>query len=351
MTGITPAMLAPAVVTGNVADPHWYWWIIFYFFLGGIAGGAYLTAAVSDLVAPRENRAVAHAGYLLALPLIAVCGLLLTLDLGRPGRFWHMLWNVTTNEPAFKYWAPISYGSWLLTGIGGFSFLSVLLVLAEGRGMLTGLREGPIGKAIAALGALVAMLFVSYTGALLNATNQRIWGDNSLLGPLFAASGISTGIAAIVLIVAFGRRGGEGVLHRLERADLLALAAELLLIVVLVAWLASGNVAGPLIGGGRGGEGVLHRLERADLIAMAVELLLIVVLVAWLASEHVAGPLIGGAVGIGLWVGVVLLGLLVPLALYLRPRLLGALTPVVASILALLGGLILRWAILMAAHA
>jgi formate-dependent nitrite reductase membrane component NrfD len=310
-----PAMLVPAVVTGNVADPHWYWWIIFYFFFGGIAAGAYLIAAVSDLVAPRENRPVALAGYLLALPLVAVCGVLLILDLGRPERFWHMLWNVTTNQPAFKYWSPMSYGAWILAAFGSFSFLSALLLLAERRGLLAGLREGPLGKVIALLGAIAAIFFASYTGALLNATNQRIWGDNTLLGPLFAASGISTGIAAIALIVALTRRAARD-----SRAT-------------------------------SDGELVLHRLERADLIAIAVELVLLVALVAWLASQNVAGPLISGGIGLGLWIGVVLLGLLVPLGLYLRPRLLGAFTPVVASLLALAGGFILRWAILMAAHA
>ena len=312
---MTPAMLVPAVVTGNVADPHWYWWIIFYFFLGGIAAGAYLIAAVSDLVAPRENRPVARAGYLLALPLVGVCGILLILDLNRPERFWHMLWNVTTNVPAFKYWSPMSYGSWILSAFGSFSFLSALLVLAERRGLLAGLREGPLGKVIALLGAIAAIFFASYTGALLNATNQRIWGDNTLLGPLFATSGISTGIAAIVLIVALTRRAAR---DSQATSD---------------------------------GELVLHRLERADLIAIAVELVLIIALVAWLASQNVAGPLISGGIGLALWIGVVLLGLLVPVGLYLRPRLLGGLTPVVASVLALAGGFILRWAILMAAHA
>jgi formate-dependent nitrite reductase membrane component NrfD len=27
-----------------VADPEWRWWIILYFFFGGIAAGAYFTA-------------------------------------------------------------------------------------------------------------------------------------------------------------------------------------------------------------------------------------------------------------------------------------------------------------------
>ena len=29
-----------------VADPHWGWWIILYFYLGGIAAGAYFTATL-----------------------------------------------------------------------------------------------------------------------------------------------------------------------------------------------------------------------------------------------------------------------------------------------------------------
>jgi formate-dependent nitrite reductase membrane component NrfD len=118
-------------VTGNVADPHWYWWIIFYFFFGGIAAGAYLIAAISDLVADRENRPVARAGYLLALPLTALCGVLLILDLGKPLRFWHMLVNTSTWQPAFKYWSPMSYGSWVLTGFGLCTALSALFALAE----------------------------------------------------------------------------------------------------------------------------------------------------------------------------------------------------------------------------
>lgn len=306
---MAPVLLIPAVVTGNVADPEWGWPVMLYFFLGGIAGGAFLMAAVSDLFADADNRPVARVGYLLAFPLIVLCGLLLIVDLKRPERFWHMLWNVTTNQPSFKYWSPISYGSWILTGIGLFSFLAFVLELAprwSGLRGLAGLRAGPVGKAIAAVGALFALLFVSYTGVLLNVTNQRIWGDNTLLGPLFAASGISTGIAAIALLLAARRQR-----HRL----------------------------------------VLERLERADLFTIVVELLLLGVLIGWLASLDVAGPLIGGGIGVALWVGVVLLGLLVPLVLYLRPRLLGTLTPIVASSLALVGGLILRAVIVLAAHA
>src|SRR3712207_1989921 len=137
-------------VTGNVADPHWYWWIIFYFFIGGLAAGAFLMAAISALVADRGNRAVVRIGYLLSAPRIAVCGVLLILGLGEPLRFWHMLWNVWTDRPAFKYWSPMSHGSWLLSGFGLFSGLAFVRAVAEWRGItLLGVNRwgtGPVGK-------------------------------------------------------------------------------------------------------------------------------------------------------------------------------------------------------------
>src|SRR5262245_60282223 len=74
-----------------VADPDWGWWIVCYFFLGGIAAGAYFTATLIDLAGGEQDRALARDGYWIAFPLVGVCGVLLILDLNRPERFWHML--------------------------------------------------------------------------------------------------------------------------------------------------------------------------------------------------------------------------------------------------------------------
>ena len=60
-----------------VTDPKWGWYIILYFYLGGIAAGAYFVAALIDLVGDEHDRRLARAGYRIAFPLIAVCGLLL----------------------------------------------------------------------------------------------------------------------------------------------------------------------------------------------------------------------------------------------------------------------------------
>jgi protein NrfD len=64
------------------APPHWQWWIIGYFFIGGIAGGSYFIAALLDLFGAPRDRPVARLGYYVALVGIVASAALLTVDLG-----------------------------------------------------------------------------------------------------------------------------------------------------------------------------------------------------------------------------------------------------------------------------
>src|SRR5438105_12390491 len=129
-----------------VADPEWRWWIILYFFCGGIAAGAYFTATLIDLVGNERERELSRGGHWIAFPLVLLCGLFLTVDLTRPERFWHMLfkseivhqafrqgwpgtgksWNTFTSAVLFKHWSPMSVGAWALVHFGLCSFLSIL---------------------------------------------------------------------------------------------------------------------------------------------------------------------------------------------------------------------------------
>jgi len=115
----------------SVADPQWHGLIVWYFFLGGIAAGAYVMAALADLFGDIDDRPGVRVAYYMAFPLVGVCGLLLTIDLGRPERFWHMLIQSNTGWPMFKWWSPMSVGSWGLSAFGLFSFASFVGVLAE----------------------------------------------------------------------------------------------------------------------------------------------------------------------------------------------------------------------------
>jgi formate-dependent nitrite reductase membrane component NrfD len=227
-----------------VDSPDWGWWIIFYFFLGGMAAGAYFTATLIDLAAGERGARLARLGYTVALPLIALCGVLLTLDLGQPPRFWHMLlksekvkeafaegwpfagWGSMGSALLFKRWSPMSVGSWGLSLFGLCSALSLLGAWRPEGVWTRWLHRGVLARLLRVAGCLAGFFVAAYTGTLLSATNQPLWSDTQWLAPLFLTSAASTGISLMLLL---SRRRGvpaDEADGQLERADLWVLALE-----------------------------------------------------------------------------------------------------------------------------
>src|SRR5262245_21872853 len=113
------------------APPEWHWLIIAYFFIGGLARGCYFLAVLIDFFGRPSDRPLARLGYLVAFPAVVVSGLLLTLDLGKPLRFWHMLLQSERGGLMWKPWSPMSAGSWALLLFGAVTFISFLAALSE----------------------------------------------------------------------------------------------------------------------------------------------------------------------------------------------------------------------------
>jgi formate-dependent nitrite reductase membrane component NrfD len=288
--------------------PLWEWWVVFYFFFGGIAGGAYFTSAMIELVGRPEDRPIARMGYFIAFPLALVCAVLLIVDLGRPERFWHMIVYSRTLTPWPKWDSPISVGSYALLFFGLFSFLSFVDALIEtGRLPWAPLREKYSGTPrliYSIIGAFFGFFLASYTGVLLATTHLPTWANNPLLGALFIASGASTGMAAIAL----------GLL--LTKTDTgLSMA----------------------------------RLKQADNVALVLELVLLVAFLALLGAA--ASVYLTGLNAIVLIVGVVIVGLLLPLALEFQAGYRGIKSPVnmtlLVAALILVGGFLMRTVIVM----
>jgi formate-dependent nitrite reductase membrane component NrfD len=304
-----------------VADPDWGWWIVLYFFLGGIAAGAYFMATLIQLLGTAADRELSRVGYWIAFPLTVVCGVLLIVDLYRPERFWHMLlksevvaeafragwpfsasgWSLMWDAPLLKYWSPMSVGSWALSLFGLCSFLSFLGSLWPHGRFARVLQRGVTGRVFAVVGCLAGFFIAAYTGALLSATNQPIWSDTVWIAPLFLTSAASTGIATMILLVRWRGAAAADAVDRLERADLWALGLELAVFAVFLASLG----------------GYLAAL-----------------LNTW-----------GGLVLIA---GTLLVGLLAPLAIHLRLGMRGRRAAVAAASCALVGGALLRYGILTA---
>jgi formate-dependent nitrite reductase membrane component NrfD len=232
--------------TWFTVNPHWEWLIVLYFFIGGIAGGCYFLAALIDLLGGPEDRPLARLGYYIAFPCVLLSGFLLTVDLTRPLRFWHMLIERNTFEPMFKAWSPMSVGSWALLVFGLFTFVSFLAALAEDdRFPIRELRRfrwppsrmfrppSPLGNVIAVIGGIAGFFIAGYTGVLLAVTNRPIWSDTPLLGMLFVISAASTSAALLILIA---QRAGWTMpgIDSLHRMDGWVLAMEFVVLVALM---------------------------------------------------------------------------------------------------------------------
>lgn len=221
------------------AAPEWRWLVILYFFVGGIAGGSYVLAALIDLAGDLTDRPLARLGYFVAFPATVLSGIILTADLGRPLRFWHMLLQSETGWPMFKWWSPMSAGSWALLLFGAVAFLSFLGALADaGRlrsaRLLALLPPGPLGTALSVVGGLLGFFVAGYTGVLLSVTNRPIWADTWLLGVTFAVSAASISIA-LLLLAAFGWGRITTGVYALRRLETWTLVLELVVLVALVA--------------------------------------------------------------------------------------------------------------------
>jgi protein NrfD len=266
--------------------PGWEMMIVWYFFLGGIAGGAYFTAAVADNFGGPRDRQVARVGYLLSLPLVMACGILLIADLGVPTRFLNML-------RVFKFWDPMSIGAWAVGTFGMFSFVSSVLSFS------TSARADALRRRVGLVGIFFGFFLASYTGVLLSSSAQPFWSEARLMGALFLASGASTGMAAISLILFLtGASAGEG-------------------------W---------------------GKVKKADRYSMVFELCVLAIFLAVLGSA--AKPLTSGHFAPLFWGGLVGVGLIVPLLLDLvghRVKTLAALS----AVLVLAGGFVLRYVVLM----
>ena len=287
------------------APPEWSWLIVFYFFFGGLAGGCYFLAALIDLFGRPEDRPLARFGYTIAFSCVIISALLLTFDLHRPLRFWHMLIESNTFRPMFKYWSPMSVGSWALLIFGIFTLISFVGALVEDDRLdwPAGRRIRPPGilsGVIAVIGGLIGFYVAGYTGVLLAVTNRPIWSDTPLLGMLFVVSAASISAALMILLAQRSRWTMPGLLA-LHRMDTWVIALEF---IVLIAVLVS-----------------LGSVFRAWLSAWGLLLLV-----------------------------VILLGMILPLTLYWRREWLGDRNLTTSAALVLLGGFLLRLVIVFSAQ-
>jgi len=300
------------IVSGRMnpmVDPNlhiWHWQIPLYLFLGGIAAGILIIAAIY-YIRGRENdyrTAVRITPFL--TPILLVLGLIaLFIDLRHKAYFWQLYTNI-------KLQSPMSWGAWTLMVITPVSFIWCALHMRDlfpnwdwKYNWLKSLETffNKYKKALAWIMLIYGIILGIYTGILLSAFNARPLWNTSILGPLFLASGISAGAAATLII----SRNKE---ERLQFA-------------------------------------------RIDLVMIGIELFLIVhMFMGFLASTQVqinaAQLFLGGPYTTSFWVFVILLGLLIPALLEIMELRKYHIPSIVPAVMVIFGSIMLRFIIVYA---
>jgi formate-dependent nitrite reductase membrane component NrfD len=223
-----------------VKAPEWTWLILAYFFLAGLSGGCYVLGAMLRFFGGRSDERAARVAFLAAFPLIVICPILLTVDLGQPLRFWHMVIDSSSGGISFKYWSPMSVGVW---GLGIYSFFAFVSFVESLSASVRNLLRGVLGSLVMLVGAVFGLFVCAYTGVLLSVSSQPVWSDGWPLGGLFLASALS-GAAALLLLLAARNRGDLAPsIAVLSQADRYFVVIEAVLVLVFLVTVA---IAGSL---------------------------------------------------------------------------------------------------------
>jgi formate-dependent nitrite reductase membrane component NrfD len=282
-------------------SPHWPILIDVYFFLGGLAGGAFVIATIAALLDARRFRDVSRVGYYLALVALIPCPIILIVDLGVPLRFMNMMLR-------FNPQSPMSMGAWALLGFSACAFVAAALTLLEdtGRaGTLSGLKV-----VVGVIGGFFGFFLAAYPGVLLGATARPLWTEGHALGALFLAVGASTGAAAIALLLGLGGRRSADGLRAIRAMLVLSLLIQVVSVVVFVTSVQMSGSA---------------------------------------AASRALAALTSGRFSVTFWLGAILVGCVLPLVIglaNLKRRSIGL--TALASLLVLIGGFLVKFVIMAA---
>lgn len=283
--------------------------IAWYLFLAGTGAGAYLVAVVAGFLGERY-RSLVKPGVLLGAPLVAIGCLLLLIDLGVPARF-----LLTFMQPQTSMMSV------------GVIIISLFIVLSGVHWVLILVKKGTpkFFRALSVAAGIFAVGTAAYTGCLLALVQAVPFWHQPLLPVLFILSALSTGIGAV--FVALG-------IARLVRPE--ALSDDGLKVAA-------------------------HGLGAVDLPIIVAELLVLFSMMLIMGSTNTVAAtsvafLTSGGYALAFWLGIIVVGLLVPAVLEIlsftawkekaMPAVLNM--GIVTGACLLVGGLILRFAVVAA---
>jgi len=188
-------------VTGMSDEVSWGVYIANFTFLVGVAAAAVMMVIPVYIYNNEELHDLVIFGELLAVAAIIMCLLFVTVDLGRPDRFWHLIPGLGQ----FNF--PASMLSWDVIVLNGYLLLNVHIC-----GYLLYCRYQ---KKLPAKWFYVPFVFIAIfwaisihtvTAFLYVGLGGRPFWNQAIIGPRFLASAFTAGPALIILAIQVVRR-------------------------------------------------------------------------------------------------------------------------------------------------
>jgi formate-dependent nitrite reductase membrane component NrfD len=245
-----------------------------------------IVSAIADLFF--HNGDAFSLGTLVATVVIAVGSGLLIFDLGRRIYFW----RVFSRQKSI-----LTAGAWMLSlaVICGLVYSSTLIDFSPFYG-LDALRS-----ACAWICLLLGMGVTIYTGVFLGTIKARPFWNSAALPILFFISAVSNGLAAQSLLINFRASDIASITRFMQNTDIVLILLEIIILMVYV---------------------------------------LIMRYSSTVSAAKIASTWLSGTKKVAFWVGMVFLGLVLPVLFYLVDS---SATLIIAAALALVGGIILRF--------
>ena len=189
------------IVTGMTDQVSWGVYIANFTFLVGVAAAAVMLVIPVYVYRNEELHDLVVFGELLAVAAILMCLAFVTVDLGRPDRFWHLIPGIG------KFNFPGSMLSWDVVVLNGYLLLNVHIC-----GYLLYCRYQNRKPAkwfyipFVFIGIFWAVSIHTVTAFLYVGLGGRPFWNSAIVGPRFIASAFTAGPAIIILALQVIRR-------------------------------------------------------------------------------------------------------------------------------------------------
>lgn len=189
------------IATSMRDQVSWGLYIGNFTFLVGVAAAAVLLVIPAYVYHWGPLKEVVILGELLAIASMVMCGLFVTVDIGHPERFWHLIPGIGRLN------LPSSLLSWDVLVLNGYLALNLVIVTYLLFSLYRGRKPDPrIFTPLVLLSIPCAVGIHTVTAFLYNGFPARPFWNASILAPRFLASAFCSGPAVLLVLMQLLRR-------------------------------------------------------------------------------------------------------------------------------------------------